>query len=65
MYTCICLAVTEDEVLETIEDGARTEDEVGERCGAGTGCGSCLDRICGLLTLADPDHGRLPVKVAV
>jgi len=38
---CQCLLVTEQEVLATIRAGARTVDEVGERCDAGTGCGSC------------------------
>lgn len=64
MYTCICLGVTEDDVVEVIDAGARDEEEVGERCGAGTGCGSCLDRICELLRAADPDHGRIPLRLA-
>jgi bacterioferritin-associated ferredoxin len=38
---CQCLLVTEHEVLATIRSGARTVDEVGQRCDAGTGCGSC------------------------
>lgn len=38
---CQCLLVSEQEVLTTIRSGARTVDEVGERCDAGTGCGSC------------------------
>jgi bacterioferritin-associated ferredoxin len=41
-----------------VRDGARTEDAVGEVCGAGTGCGSCLDRICAIITGVDPDHGQ-------
>lgn len=32
-----------------IRFGARCEDTVGDACGAGTGCGSCLDRICELI----------------
>lgn len=35
------MLVSEQEVLATIRAGARTVDEVGERCDAGTGCGSC------------------------
>ena len=38
---CQCMLVSEQEVLATIRSGARTVDEVGERCDAGTGCGSC------------------------
>jgi bacterioferritin-associated ferredoxin len=37
--------VRESEVRTAIRCGARTEESVGDACGAGTGCGSCLDRI--------------------
>ncbi|NYJ07677.1 (2Fe-2S)-binding protein [Petropleomorpha daqingensis] len=46
MYVCICFAVRESELADVIAGGARTEEEVGDACGAGTGCGTCLDRIC-------------------
>jgi bacterioferritin-associated ferredoxin len=46
VYLCICHAVTDTEVAQLVAAGARTETAVGEACGAGTGCGSCLDRIC-------------------
>lgn len=49
MYVCICHQVREREVRAVILRGARTEEAVGEVCGAGTGCGSCLDRICDLI----------------
>ncbi len=45
MYVCICAAVTDDVVRSCIAGGARTVDEVGEACKAGTGCGSCHDEI--------------------
>lgn len=35
------MLVSERDVLATIRAGARTVDEVGDRCDAGTGCGSC------------------------
>jgi bacterioferritin-associated ferredoxin len=49
MYVCICNHVREREVRAVIRAGARTEEAVGDACGAGTGCGSCLDRICDLI----------------
>ncbi|MGQ0776358.1 MAG: (2Fe-2S)-binding protein [Pseudonocardiales bacterium] len=49
MYVCICRAVTEAQVRRCIAAGAGTIDDVGERCGAGTGCGSCIERIADLL----------------
>ena len=57
MYVCICFAVTETELTGVLAAGARSEEEVGDACGAGTGCGSCLDRICGRLRAVDPLHG--------
>jgi bacterioferritin-associated ferredoxin len=49
MYVCICARVRESEVRSAIRCGARTEESVGDSCGAGTGCGTCLDRICDLI----------------
>ena len=57
MYVCICFAVTETELSGVLASGARSEEEVGDACGAGTGCGSCLDRICDRLRAVDPLHG--------
>jgi bacterioferritin-associated ferredoxin len=64
VYACICYAVTTVEVREHIEAGAASEEEVGDACGAGTGCGSCLDRICGLISAVYPEHGRAPLRAA-
>lgn len=49
MYVCICARVRECDVRRAIQQGARCEDSVGEACGAGTGCGTCLERICDLI----------------
>ncbi|MCA9708808.1 MAG: (2Fe-2S)-binding protein [Myxococcales bacterium] len=38
---CQCMLVEEHDVVATIRAGARTVEAVGERCDAGTGCGSC------------------------
>lgn len=38
---CHCMVISEREVLAVIRAGARTVDDVGDRCEAGTGCGSC------------------------
>jgi bacterioferritin-associated ferredoxin len=51
MYVCICQAVTDREVGAVIASGAGTAEEVGNRCGAGTGCGTCLDRIEAMLAV--------------
>ncbi|MDV7243026.1 MULTISPECIES: bacterioferritin-associated ferredoxin [Rhodococcus] len=45
MFVCICKAVTETEVHEHVHDGADSADAIGERCGAGWGCGTCVNRL--------------------
>ena len=65
MYACICHAVTDTELDAVIDAGARSEEEVGDACAAGTGCGGCLDRICDRLRAANPLHGlELPARAA-
>jgi bacterioferritin-associated ferredoxin len=61
VYICLCHAATTRDVDTAIEDGAATIEEVGEACGAGTGCGSCHEEIqerleaCGV---SDDDRPR-------
>ena len=50
MYACICHAVTDRELDSVITTGATSQQEVARACGAGTGCGSCVDRICDRLS---------------
>ncbi|MBA0124231.1 (2Fe-2S)-binding protein [Haloechinothrix sp. YIM 98757] len=57
MYVCICAAATTQQVHAAILSGARTVDSIGDRCGAGTGCGSCVERLQCLLAEAEP-HTR-------
>ncbi|HEY2765553.1 MAG TPA: (2Fe-2S)-binding protein [Pseudonocardiaceae bacterium] len=61
MYVCICSAVTEAQVRLCIAGGASTVEDVGAGCAAGTGCGSCLERIEAMLGLPGGDSwNRLP-----
>lgn len=60
MYVCICHAVSENEVRDSIRAGARTEEAVAEACAAGTDCGSCLDRICDMIEAECPIRALLP-----
>jgi bacterioferritin-associated ferredoxin len=45
VYVCLCIPVSDRKVRSTIDEGARTLEELGERCGAGTICGGCLDEL--------------------
>ena len=49
MIVCHCKAVSDGAIRNAIADGAVDELDVAVSCGAGTGCGSCIDevrRIC-------------------
>lgn len=52
MFTCICAAATESEVRDCVRTGARSVDEIGDACGAGAGCGACVDKLGALLRSA-------------
>lgn len=54
LYACICAAVPKTQVEATILAGARTVDEISDRCGAGTGCGTCVHRLAKLLMKHQP-----------
>ncbi|HEU0032461.1 MAG TPA: (2Fe-2S)-binding protein [Kofleriaceae bacterium] len=45
MLVCICHPTSDRDLEAVIDDGARTVQEIGRRCGAGTGCGACVDEL--------------------
>lgn len=49
MIVCVCHAVTDTDVVEHVLSGCRTPDDVAAATGASTGCGSCRERLCGLV----------------
>ena len=58
MYVCICAGGGPDtEIRSCIARGARTVEDVGDACGAGTGCGSCHDHIDVFLAAAERSMG--------
>ena len=63
MYVCICYAVTESTVQDSIDAGASTVAEVTRFCRAGGDCGSCQQHIEGMLEehAEDARPNRLPV----
>jgi len=42
---CLCHPTSDRDLDSVIDDGARTIQEIGQRCGAGTGCGACVDEL--------------------
>jgi bacterioferritin-associated ferredoxin len=53
MYVCVCNAVTDREVGQAIDAGARTRTEVTRACGAGGDCGACHAMIEGMLEVRE------------
>jgi len=53
MYVCLCAGVTDTEVRSAVACGARSIEDVGEACAAGTGCGSCHEHIDVFLLAAE------------
>ena len=51
MIICICRAKTDRDVLEAIEEGAASLRDL-QRCGIGTGCGSCHNMLQVMLQTA-------------
>jgi bacterioferritin-associated ferredoxin len=51
MIVCMCFPSSERDIDAAIDDGARTVTEIGERCGAGTGCGTCVSELRERLTI--------------
>jgi bacterioferritin-associated ferredoxin len=49
VFACICRAVTCDQVTTAIDSGAVTVRAVAKATGACTGCGTCLERIVGMI----------------
>jgi bacterioferritin-associated ferredoxin len=56
MIVCHCLVVSDRRIRAEIESGARTDDDVAFRCGAGARCGGCRPAIDALLAV----HARVP-----
>lgn len=61
VLVCRCLGVGDRQVRQAVREGARTPEQVGERCRAGTGCRSCRPDLWTLIDevapLADAGEG--------
>lgn len=64
MILCSCFAITETDIEAEISAGARTEQQIGEQCGAGTDCGGCSDTIRAMLDRPTPDRANLSLAIA-
>ena len=49
MIVCHCFRVSDREIRQCAQEGARTVCEVGRECGAGAGCGGCRPAIAQII----------------
>ncbi len=59
MLVCSCFAVTDRTLRKVIAAGAHDVEQIGDRCGAGTGCGGCVEEIEDLLDETVPHRVQL------
>lgn len=52
MLVCFCHPTTDRDIDECIREGARSVEDIGDMCGAGTGCGACRDELREMLERA-------------
>ncbi len=58
MLVCHCHRICDRTIRASIREGARSIDDVGAACHAGTGCGGCRPAIAGLLREQDEPARR-------
>ena len=45
MLVCLCYPRSDRDIDAIIDEGAQTVEEIGRKCGAGTGCGACVEEL--------------------
>ena len=64
MLVCHCRKVCDRTIRECIDRGARTVDDVGQACQAGTACGGCIPTINALVAGEPVDAGVISLGKA-
>lgn len=65
MYVCICNAVTESEIVSSVQNGNENLDSVSVNLGVGMYCGSCVQVAKALIEVAKGDeHKRSRTQLA-
>jgi bacterioferritin-associated ferredoxin len=56
VLVCLCHPTSDRDLDTVIDEGARTVQEIGQRCGAGTGCGACVEELRDRLLAKGANH---------
>ena len=71
MYICLCNAITDREIIQAAEQGARSSEDLAHGLGVGLGCGRCtscaksiLVEAVARITGANPDCAKPSTAVA-
>lgn len=59
MLICHCRSVTDHQIREATNSGAKTVAQVGRICGAGTRCGGCAPAV---LEIVEVERARDPYQ---
>jgi bacterioferritin-associated ferredoxin len=60
VYVCICNAVTERDIRDAVDEGARGLDDLRDRLQVATCCGACEDNATAFLSRHAQGGGGLP-----
>ena len=58
MYVCLCNGITERQIAEAAQHGARSPQDLAQRLGVGLGCGRCA--ACAAAVLCETVAGMEP-----
>jgi bacterioferritin-associated ferredoxin len=64
MIVCHCHRVCDRTIRACVRAGARTEEAVGDACGAGTTCGGCVPAVEEIIEEEQQARTRLPMVAA-
>lgn len=63
MYVCICVGVTENELVTAIASGCNTMEQLMYETGVSLGCGTCSSDVESILTRVNQTSIKLDIPV--
>jgi bacterioferritin-associated ferredoxin len=63
VIVCSCKGVNDRKIRSAVDDGARTIEELGEHCTAGTRCGGCWPVLADLIAERTGDPVELAYRI--